>query len=472
MPTPQAGHLLRRCPAAGGRITGCGSPGAPRRFRCVPLSLCCHCWSSFWAADPADRPSGRPYDITRDPATKKPQIVPAVHQDQLYVAWHGWEAHGPGNTIAVAKVGLDQLTNRRLTAVRTVASPGVLVGFTVDATGADHILSARAEEFPNRPTGGFENEVHKRWRKNAVWAADALYSHFLVHPNAALLTGLLPDLVANYRAWEASHQDPSGLFWQSDDRDGMEFSIGGSGYRPTINAYQYGDAVAIARIADLAGRRDLAETYRQKAAQLKTLVQARLWDEQAQFFKTLPRGQGARLVDVREEIGFVPWYFGLPARGYEAAWKQLLDPEGFYAPFGPTTAERRHPRFMAAHRHDCLWNGPSWPYATTQTLVALANLLHDYPQDFVGKKDYLTVLKNYARSQYKAGKPWIAEQAALSAEITNEIYAAPRNPQQTIAGALPPKAATLAGPLTPGPRGTSRTPSTRSWPARNSSSCG
>jgi hypothetical protein len=24
-----------------------------------------------------------------------------------------------------------------------------------------------------------------------------------------------------------------------DDRDGMEFSIGGSGYRPTINSYMY-----------------------------------------------------------------------------------------------------------------------------------------------------------------------------------------------------------------------------------------
>ena len=43
-------------------------------------------------------------------------------------------------------------------------------------------------------------------------------------------------------------------------------------------------------------------------------------------------------------------------------------------------------------------------------------------------------------------------QAAVSAEITNEIYAA-LNPQQAIAGALPPKAATLAGPLSAGAKG-------------------
>jgi hypothetical protein len=45
-----------------------------------------------------------------------------------------------------------------------------------------------------------------------------------------------------------------------------------------------------------------------------------------------------------------------------------------------------------------------------------------------------------------------AVQAAASREITNQIYAA-LNPQQIIAGALPPKAAPLAGPLSNGARG-------------------
>jgi len=45
-----------------------------------------------------------------------------------------------------------------------------------------------------------------------------------------------------------------------------------------------------------------------------------------------------------------------------------------------------------------------------------------------------------------------AVQAAVSTEITNEIYAA-LNPQQTIANALPPKAAKLAGPLSNGVKG-------------------
>lgn len=246
-------------------------------------------------------------------------------------------------------------------------------------------------------------------RRYSCWLGDAIWARFLVNDSPELPKDLLPDLVRNYEAWEKERLDANGLFWQIDDRDGMEVSIGGSGCRPTINSYMYGDAVAIANIAELADRKDVARTYSDKAARIKNLVQTKLWDTEAQFFKTLPRGENAHLVDVREEIGFVPWYFNLPDGGYEVAWKQTMDPAGFFAPFGPTTAERRHPRFMFKHEHDCLWNGPSWPYATTQTLVAMANVLNNYNQSVISRKDYLTILTNYARSQYKDGKPWIAE---------------------------------------------------------------
>jgi predicted GH43/DUF377 family glycosyl hydrolase len=247
-------------------------------------------------------------------------------------------------------------------------------------------------------------------RRYSFWAADSIWARYLVDGRAKLPVDLLPDLIRNFKAWEASKRDASRLFRQIDDRDGMEYSIGGSGYRPTINSYMYGDAVAIANLAELAGRDDLAREYRAKAAEIKKLVQTRLWDAEAKFFKTRPaKGKNPRLVDVREEVGFVPWYFNLPDPGHEAAWKQLLTPHGFRAPFGPTTAEQRHPRFMEGHGHDCLWNGPSWPYATTQTLVALANLLNHYEQKVITRRDYLDLLATYAKWQYRRGQPWIAE---------------------------------------------------------------
>jgi glycogen debranching enzyme len=190
----------------------------------------------------------------------------------------------------------------------------------------------------------------------------------------------------------------AGCFWQNDGNDGMEVSIGGSGCRATINSYQYGDALAISRIAELDGQPDLARTWREKAAALKALVQAKLWDPQAQFFMVLPRGQST-LANVRELHGYTPWYFNLPDAEQSVAWRQLMDPLGFHAPFGPTTAEQRHPGFAVNyHGHECQWNGPSWPLATSVTLTALANLLNNYSQDVVTKADYWSTLQGYVRS--------------------------------------------------------------------------
>jgi hypothetical protein len=254
-------------------------------------------------------------------------------------------------------------------------------------------------------------------RHYSFWAADSLYALYLVKHDLAFVTDLLPDIMRNYEAWEQSNRGANGLFWQQDALDGMEVSIGGHGYRPTINSYMYGDAMAISRIAHLAGEDGVAGRYRGKAEEVKCLVQERLWDDEARFFKVLrmgDEGQEQGLADVRELHGYVPWYFNLPDAGFEAAWQQLMDPDGFYAPFGPTTAERRHPRFMFEFDHECLWNGPSWPYATTQTLAALANLLNNYSQSYIGNRDYLDLLRIYTGSQRMrlpdgTVVPWIDE---------------------------------------------------------------
>ena len=252
-------------------------------------------------------------------------------------------------------------------------------------------------------------------RRYSFWAADSIWARYCVTGDNSLPISLLPDLIANYAEWERSHRDANGLYWQIDGLDGGEVSIGGDGYRATINSYQFGDALAIARIAELAGKADVARDYRAKAAAIKRLVQGKLWDKDAKFFKVLPRGANTRLADVREEHGYTPWYFNMADPQFAVAWKQAMDPQGFFAPFGLTTAEQRHPRFAISYQgHECQWNGPSWPYATAVTLTGLANLLNGPPQDAIGAKDYFTLLKIYAKSQrlkLPDGRvvPWIDE---------------------------------------------------------------
>lgn len=265
-------------------------------------------------------------------------------------------------------------------------------------------------------------------RNYSFWAADAVRAMTLATGDKRLAQELLPNLAANYRAWERTNLDSTGLFRQVDDRDGMEYSLGGSGYRPTINSYMFGDARAISEMAKDVGDHELATTFDAKSAEIKRLVQRHLWNADDSFFETAqPESDLARVRTrgIRELVGFVPWYFNLPDSGFESAWKQLTDARGFAGRFGPTTAERRADRFMHPENHDCLWNGPSWPYATTQTLVAIANLLDNYPQNAVSNHDYFDVLRAYSQSQRKDGRPWIAED--LDADTGEWIVDLPRS---------------------------------------------
>ncbi len=277
-------------------------------------------------------------------------------------------------------------------------------------------------------------------RNYSTWLADAVWAVHRVHPDDAFVKELLPDLKKNHEGWEKRHfVADAGLFWQTGHDDGMEFNInsrqtkdilrGAPGYRPTMNAYMWADAIAVARVADLAGDKATAGAYRTKAAGLKENLQKKLWDAKRQFFFPLSQrdeeadgfkvkgltlthqtGRHAGSEYGRELIGYVPWQFSMPdaGKGYEVAWKKLLDKDGFAAPFGPTTVERNDPMFLLK-KTCCWWSGQSWPYATSQTLKAMANLLQEYDQKVVTPADYLGLLQTFATTHRKGGKPYLAE---------------------------------------------------------------
>ena len=260
---------------------------------------------------------------------------------------------------------------------------------------------------------GHAGQPQPHFHKFSSWFAAAVYDRYLVDQDRHFLVGLLDDLVADYRSWEGERQLANGLFWQYDVRDGMEESISGSrtnqNIRPTINSYMFANARAIAAIARLANKDDVATEYERKAADLKRLTQATLWDASARFFKV--RLDNGLFSDAREEIGLIPWYFELPDRdhGYEAAWAQLNNPGGFRAPYGITTAERRHPRFRTHGCCHCEWDGAVWPFATSQTLAALANVVRDYRQSVVTPRDYFDAFLTYVRCQRRNNQPYIGE---------------------------------------------------------------
>ncbi|MFC1633996.1 glycosyl hydrolase family 65 protein [Planctomycetota bacterium] len=258
---------------------------------------------------------------------------------------------------------------------------------------------------------GHEGSLQPNFHKYSNWGTWALYRRYLVNRDKAFIVGLLDAFIRDYETWTVERGLENGLYWQYDVRDGMEESISGSrkdkNARPPLNSYMYANALAISKVAEITGREILAREYAQKAARLKSLIHELTWDDKAEFFKV--RYPNGALADVREEIGFIPWYFNLPEPGHERAWLQLLDSEGFKAPMGITTAERRHPQFRSHGVGTCEWDGAVWPFASSQTLVALANILRDYEQPYVSKADYFDAVLTYARSHRYRGKPYIGE---------------------------------------------------------------
>jgi hypothetical protein len=289
---------------------------------------------------------------------------------------------------------------------------------TVSCALCHHIAEARwlkdqtlLDEWISFWFRGNEGKPQPHFHKYSQWIAAAIWDRARVTGDIDFAIGLLYELVSDYRDWETEKRLPGGMFWQYDVWDGMEESISGSrknrNPRPTINSYMYANARAISEIAAASALDDLATAFRGKAADLKTLVEQNLWDAEAQFFKVMLENRS--LSDAREEIGFIPWCFNLPDAGKEAAWKQLIDPQGFWAPFGITTAERRHPKFRSHGVGHCEWDGAVWPFATSQTLDALANVLRHYEQSNVTRAHYLKAMQIYAKSHHVNGKPYIGE---------------------------------------------------------------
>jgi hypothetical protein len=247
------------------------------------------------------------------------------------------------------------------------------------------------------------------------WLDDAVYSFYEVDPDKQFIKTALPALNKDYIQWEKEHQLPDQLFWQFDVRDAMEESISGSrkvkNIRIPINSYMYGNAAALAKMAGITGNDTLKEKYQQKAVQLKKLIQDSLWDDSAKFFEV--KHPNGKFADAREELGFIPWYFNLPDDNakYAEEWEQLTDTKGFDAPWGITTAERRHPLFRThGNGHSCEWDGAIWPFATTQTLKALGNLLTNYKnQDGMSAKVWYDEFHKYAMSHIKRGVPYLGE---------------------------------------------------------------
>ena len=316
------------------------------------------------------------------------------------------------------------------------------------------------EFLPNVPWSGKHNTINAavghhlcegRWLKNAslylndyvefflsvsekshmysTWLIDAVYKLFSVTGAKELDKGLINKLVKYYEKWEELHGLDNGMFWSIDNYDAMEYSISGTseewpqkrGIRPTLNSYMCADALALSRLAAAVGENEISARFMHKHLRLKEQINGLLWKDG--FYRAFHYKDGESIEDtlksavsseVREEIGYIPWMFNIPEGGKEAAFDLLTDESAFFSEQGITTAERSHRRFLYKADHECLWNGYVWPFATSQTLTALINLIDNYEGTERFKEVFIKLLTQYAVSHHRVredGKTvcWIDE---------------------------------------------------------------
>ncbi|KAI8953157.1 Six-hairpin glycosidase-like protein [Xylaria longipes] len=183
------------------------------------------------------------------------------------------------------------------------------------------------------------------------------------------------------------------------------------------SAYMVANARAIARAAGIAHDGLTESQFSKIADDLETAMYDRLWAPEQEFFMDVIRPNNPDLTRLtgREQVGLFPYRFGIGLNESYAqpALDSMFDPQGFFAPYGPTTLEIRNPWFTATKPTDycCWWNGMSWPYSTGHTLKSLAAIYRSGVTNATAEQ-YHQYLQIYARTQQKNGMPYVAESHA------------------------------------------------------------
>jgi hypothetical protein len=241
----------------------------------------------------------------------------------------------------------------------------------------------------------------------------------------------LPVMRHIYRLWDEKFDFDKGLYFVEPLLDATEYTVssidasggkdgfrGGDAFRPSVNSYMYANARALAKMATMAGDTAMAQEYEARAQALKDHVLADLWSEKLDHF--IDRHQSRKNPHVkywdpirnRELVGYLPWMFDLvpDEAKYAGAWAHLLDPASLAGKAGMRTVEANYEYYMRQYRYlgdapECQWNGPIWPYQTTQVLIAMANLLdHHAQQGPVTRSDYMRLLRQYTALHYQGDR--------------------------------------------------------------------
>jgi len=160
------------------------------------------------------------------------------------------------------------------------------------------------------------------------------------------------------------------------------------------------------------GDETTSKEYLQKAADLKKNVERDLWNDSLKHFTDRYKQNNEFVhywdfIRGRELAGFAPWYFNLPTdtSTYNAAWRHAIDTSQLLGQFGLRTNEPSYQYYFKQFTYSfgqrgSQWNGPSWPYQTSQAITSMANFLNNYKQNVITTSDYIKLLRLFTQQHY------------------------------------------------------------------------
>ena len=157
---------------------------------------------------------------------------------------------------------------------------------TINAATMHHIYEGRWLK-DDRYMDSYINYMYQGGGNNRSYSegiADAAYARYLVNADSAFIVDQLETMKSIYNQWNDHWVPEKNLYYIPAMPDATEYTIasidasggkdgfeGGDAFRPTINSYMYGNAMAISKIASLKGDIVTSEDYLTRAHSLKKI---------------------------------------------------------------------------------------------------------------------------------------------------------------------------------------------------------
>ncbi|MGA2077740.1 MAG: trehalase family glycosidase [Terriglobia bacterium] len=199
--------------------------------------------------------------------------------------------------------------------------------------------------------------------------------------------------------WENARRSPDGFFrWFNgvesgvDNNPAVSDSPAGVTEGVDLQCYLYREYLAMGMLADRLGKSDDAARYNAKAADLKSLVQQKMWSDEQGMFLNIDSRTG-QFVPIKTWTNFVPLWAGIAttSQATRMIHDHLLNPQEFWAAYGVRTIAPQEPLYNPKSGY---WRGPVWIISNYLLMHGLMNYGFNQPAEELARKTVDLLVKD------------------------------------------------------------------------------